>query len=156
VIGERWTLLIVRDAFFGVRRFSELQGHLDIPRAVLAARLNRLVENGILERQPDPAHAGRHLYELTPDGRALWPVLYSLLAWGERHRHSNSRTFRHVSCGGLLDEQGACTQCGRLPLPEEIVTEPRRRRWKRTDPVSRALREPHRLLEPLEVPAGAA
>jgi DNA-binding HxlR family transcriptional regulator len=156
VIGERWTLLIVRDAFFGVRRFSEFQGHLDIPKAVLATRLNRLVQDGILERRPDPAHAARHLYELTPDGRALWPVLYSLLTWGQRHRQSNSRTFKHASCGGLLDEHGACSECGLLPPPEEIVTEPRRRRFKRKDPVAVALRRPHRLLEPLEVPAGVA
>jgi DNA-binding HxlR family transcriptional regulator len=150
VIGERWTLLIVRDAFFGVRRFSELRGHLDIPRAVLATRLNGLVENRILERRPDPEHAGRHLYELTADGRALWPVLYSLLIWGE-HRHPNSRVFRHASCGTLLDDHGACSVCELRPQPEDIVTEPRRRRFKRKDPVTEALRRPHRLLEPLEV-----
>ena len=65
VVGERWTLLIIRDAFFGVRRFSEFQAHLDIPKAVLAERLNSLVTEGLLERLPDPAHGGRHLYELT-------------------------------------------------------------------------------------------
>ena len=66
VVGERWTLLIVRDAFFGVRRFNDFQAHLDIPKAVLSERLGWLTENGVLKRQPDPNHAGRHLYELTP------------------------------------------------------------------------------------------
>src|SRR6266545_1965551 len=71
-IGERWTLLIVRDAFYGVRRFNEFQAHLDVPKAVLSDRLSGLVDDGILERRPDPDRAGRHLYELTAAGRELW------------------------------------------------------------------------------------
>src|SRR5436853_1632448 len=86
VIGERWTLLIVRDAFYGVRRFSDFEVHLDIPKAVLTERLRRLVEDGVLSRAPDPSHSGRHLYVLTPAGRDLWPALHALLSWGERHR----------------------------------------------------------------------
>ena len=75
-IGERWTLLIVRDAFYGVRRFSDFQAHLDVPKAVLSDRLSGLVDDGILERRPDPDRTGRHLYELTAAGRDLWPVLH--------------------------------------------------------------------------------
>ena len=71
VIGERWTLLIVRDAFYGVRRFNDFQVHLDIPKAVLSDRLSGLADDGILERRRDPDHAGRHIYELTPAGRRL-------------------------------------------------------------------------------------
>jgi DNA-binding HxlR family transcriptional regulator len=151
VVGERWTLLIVRDAFYGVRRFNDFQAHLDIPKAVLSDRLAGLVDEDILERRPDPQHAGRHLYELTPVGRDLWPVINALLAWGGRHRHTNSRLFRHATCGTRLDDAGRCPQCAVTPAPEDIVTERRRRRGKRRhDPVSVALREPHRLLEPLE------
>jgi DNA-binding HxlR family transcriptional regulator len=151
VVGERWTLLIVRDAFYGVRRFNDFQAHLDIPKAVLSDRLAGLVDEDILERRPDPRHAGRHLYELTPAGRDLWPVLNALLAWGGRYRHTNSRVFRHGACGTLLDDAGYCPQCGVTPAPEDIVTERRRGRGgRRRDPVSVALREPHRLLEPLE------
>jgi len=150
VVGERWTLLIVRDAFYGVRRFNDFQAHLDIPKAVLSDRLAGLVDEDILERRADPKHAGRHLYELTPAGRDLWPVLNALLAWGDRHRQTNSRLFRHATCGTLLDETGHCGHCDLTPGPEEIVTERRRGRGKRRDPVSVALREPHRLLEPLE------
>jgi DNA-binding HxlR family transcriptional regulator len=151
VVGERWTLLIVRDAFFGVRRFNDFQAHLDIPKAVLSDRLAGLVDEDILERIPDPQHAGRHLYELTPAGRDLWPALTALLAWGDRHRQTNSRLFRHATCGTLLDGLGSCPQCGVRPAPEDIVMERRRGRGKgRRDPVSVALREPHRLLEPLE------
>src|SRR5260370_9158239 len=95
VVGERWTLLIVRDAFHGVRRFSDFQAHLDIPRAVLAERLGGLVENGILEKRVDPAHARRSTYELTPAGRDLWPVAHSLVTWGDRHLHKSSPHHLH-------------------------------------------------------------
>jgi DNA-binding HxlR family transcriptional regulator len=150
VIGERWTLLIVRDAFYGVRRFNEFQAHLDIPKAVLADRLSGLAENGILERRPDPQHAGRHLYELTEAGRDLWPVLYALLVWGGRHRSPNSRVFKHAACGTMLDDGGFCPQCGVAPAPEDIVMEPRADRGTlRDDAVAVALRAPHRLLDPV-------
>lgn len=151
VIGERWTPLILRDAFYGVRRFSDFQGHLDIPKAVLTDRLNGLVADGLLERTPDPTHAGRHLYDLTPAGRDLWPALHALITWGSRHRATNSRIFKHAACDTLLDGAGNCPHCGLTPEPEDITTEPSpRRKTGRTDPVAIALRAPHRLLEPLE------
>jgi DNA-binding HxlR family transcriptional regulator len=152
VVGERWTMLIVRDTFYGVRRFNDFQAHLDIPRAVLSDRLNGLVDAGILERRPDPERRGTHVYELTPAGRELWPALYALVVWGDRHRYRNSRTYKHATCGTPLDERGRCAQCGLVPGPEDILTVPRRGRGRiRTDPVAVALRKPHRLLEPIEV-----
>jgi DNA-binding HxlR family transcriptional regulator len=151
VIGERWTLLIVRDAFYGVRRFSDFQVHLDVPKAVLSDRLSGLVEDGILERKPDPDRPGRQIYELTAAGRDLWPVLYSVLVWGDRHRFPNSRDFRHVVCGTRIDERGACPKCELTPGPEDLEMVTRRGRGRlRDDPVAIALREPHRLLEPVE------
>jgi DNA-binding HxlR family transcriptional regulator len=152
VIGERWTLLIVRDALYGVRRFSEFHAHLDVPKAVLSDRLNGLVEHGILERQPDPDHAGRSLYELTDAGRELWPVLHALVVWSDHNNFSNSRLFRHAECGTELDEAADCPACGITPAVGDILTEPRPGRGRRRDdPVAIALRAPHRLLEPLEV-----
>jgi DNA-binding HxlR family transcriptional regulator len=151
VVGERWTLLIVRDAFYGVRRFSDFQVHLDIPKAVLADRLTGLVEHGILVRSPDPDHAGRHLYELTEAGQDLWPAVHALLTWGGRHIQPNSRVFRHVVCGSPLDERAHCPSCDATPAPDEIVTERRQERaMLRDDPVALALRGSHRLLDPLE------
>jgi DNA-binding HxlR family transcriptional regulator len=158
VLGERWTLLIVRDALYGVRRFNDFQAHLDIPKAVLSDRLAGLVQDGVLERRADPEHAGRHLYELTDAGRELWPVLHSLLMWGGRHRYPNSRVFKHASCDGKLDESGYCVRCELTPGPEDIVMEPRPGSGKlRDDPVALALRTPHRLLEPVQTgrPRGA-
>jgi DNA-binding HxlR family transcriptional regulator len=151
VIGERWTLLIVRDAFYGVRRFNDFHAHLDIPKAVLSDRLSGLADDGILERRRDPDHAGRHIYELTPAGRDLWPVLHALLVWGGQHRSPNSRTFKHATCGTTLDDAGRCSTCQLTPGPEDIVMEPRPGRGTlRDDVVSSALRAPHRLLDPVE------
>jgi DNA-binding HxlR family transcriptional regulator len=153
VVGERWTLLILRDAFYGVRRFNDFHAHLDIPKAVLSDRLGGLVEDGILERRPDPQHAGRHLYELTAAGRDLWPALHALLVWGGRYRAPNSRVFKHAACGTELDDHGFCPTCGVIPAPQDLLAEPRRgrrRRGRRDDPVATALRAPHRLLEPIE------
>lgn len=150
VIGERWTMLIVRDAMYGVRRFTDFQAHLDVPKAVLSNRLGGLVEHGILIREPDPEHHGRHLYELTAAGRELWPVLHALLIWGGRHRGSNSRVFKHASCGTPLSDDASCPACKLTPDLEQIITEPRRgRRRFRDDPVAVALRGPHRMLQPL-------
>jgi DNA-binding HxlR family transcriptional regulator len=154
IVGERWTMLVVRDAFFGVRRFNDFQAHLDIPKAVLSERLRGLVEHGILERRADPHHAGRHLYELTLAGRDLWPVLHALLVWGDRHRHRNSRRFTHAPCGTPLDDSGSCPACRVTPPPGDVMTSPRGRdRAHRSDPVTVALNAPHRLLEPLAVEA---
>jgi DNA-binding HxlR family transcriptional regulator len=151
VVGERWTLLILRDAFYGVRRFNDFQAHLDIPKAVLSERLNSLVAEGLLERVPDPDHAGRHLYQLTESGQDVWPAMHALIGWGSRHRQLNSRVFMHATCGTVLGEDGRCSHCGVTPGPGEILTEPRKGRGQsRNDPVAIALRGPHRLLEPLE------
>lgn len=151
VLGERWTLLIVRDAIFGVRRFNDFQARLDIPKAVLADRLNGLVEDGVMERRPDPQHAGRQLYELTPAGRDLWPVIHAMLTWGGRHRENNSRVFKHAACGTRLDDRATCPHCCVVPAPEEVIMERRRGRlMTREDRVSMALRNPHRLLDPVE------
>jgi DNA-binding HxlR family transcriptional regulator len=153
VVGERWTLLLLRDAFLGVRRFNDFQTRLDVPRAVLADRLRHLVAEGVMERRPDREDGRRVLYELTPTGRELWPVLYGMLVWGGRHRASphRRRRYRHATCGTELDARAACPACGVAPAPEDVVT------WMQARPsappdkdrVSAALQAPRRLLEPL-------
>jgi DNA-binding HxlR family transcriptional regulator len=147
IVGERWTLLIVRDLLFGVRRFSDLQRHLDIPRAVLAARLATLEEHGIVVRED------RREIALTDRGRELWPAVHTLMQWGERHcaDHGPRRLFLHAECGTVIDASGGCATCGREPAPHEIETRPGpgARAPRREDAVSLKLREPHRLLQPL-------
>jgi DNA-binding HxlR family transcriptional regulator len=146
-VGERWTLLVLRDCFFGVRRFTDLQAHLDISRAVLSARLADLVGAGLLDRR-EPA-PGRVEYELTEQGLALWPALFALLKWGERYHTAagSGRVFSHLDCGGELDETGTCPRCGTRPAPGELEVRPGPTSVsRRDDPVSRSLRQPHRLL----------
>ena len=154
IVGERWTLLILRDLFFGVHRFAALVGHLDIPRAVLSTRLASLVEDGLVERRPYAP--GRDEFHLTTTGRELWPVLHSLMEWGDRHRAApggRRREFLHAACGAELTAAGACPACDVVPPPEDVLMRsgPGRDPARRDDPVSRALRQPHRLLEPLNV-----
>jgi DNA-binding HxlR family transcriptional regulator len=151
VVGERWTLLILRDLFFGVRRFSDLRVHLDIPRAVLSARIARLVEAGIVERRP--YQPGRDELLLTLAGLELWPIVHRLMQWGERHLVEDGpvRLFAHAACGTDLSPAGNCPACGVEPPPDAIETRPGPGvpSVVRRDPISRALREPHRLLTPV-------
>lgn len=83
VVGDPWTLLIVRDAFFGVRRFDDFHNSLGIPRSTLSTRLTALVDNEVLERRGYKEHPPRHEYVLTDKGRSLGPVLIALLQWGD-------------------------------------------------------------------------
>jgi DNA-binding HxlR family transcriptional regulator len=151
VVGERWTLLILRDLFFGVRRFSDLQAHLDVPRAVLSARIARLVDTGIVERRA--YRPGRDEFLLTAAGLELWPIVHRLMQWGERHLVDDGpvRLFAHAACGTDLSPDGDCPACGVQPSPEDIETRPGPGvpTVVRRDPISRALRRPHRLLTPV-------
>jgi DNA-binding HxlR family transcriptional regulator len=152
VVGERWTLLIIRDAFFGVRRFSDFREHLDIPKAVLSDRLKSLVAAGVLKRSQEPRR-GREVYDLTDAGRALWPVLFALRSWAQNHAPEarSQRVFTHDTCGQALDDLGRC-DCATVPAPDEILTflRPGATQMRR-DRVSVALSKPHRLLDPLGV-----
>jgi DNA-binding HxlR family transcriptional regulator len=115
VVGERWSLLILRDAFFGVRRFDEFQERLGIARNVLAARLAHLCDSGLLERRPYSERPQRFEYHLTAAGRDLGPVLLALIKWGDRHHPSPQgppvRTL-HRGCGGEVDALMHCQACG--------------------------------------------
>ncbi|MBW0101822.1 helix-turn-helix domain-containing protein [Pseudonocardia sp. KRD291] len=152
VVGERWTLLILRDCFYGVRRFTDLHRHLGVPKAVLAARLDALTEAGVLRREePGPA---RVEYVLTARGADLWPVLHALYGWGERHTTAvpRRRIFRHVGCDAELDGAGRCPVCATAPGPGEVEVHPGpglAGEPEPTEPVGRALLAPQRLLEPL-------
>ncbi len=146
IVGERWTLLIMRDAFYGARRFSDFQSHLGIPKAVLADRLAFLVDEGVLTKQ-----AGE--YQLTVKGKQLWPLIWSMITWGNENYldKPTRRTYRHAECGGLIGQDRVCRRCRQVPDVSDLVAHPPRRPRdpSRDDPVSRALRQPHRMLEPI-------
>ena len=125
LIGERWTLLIVRDAFLGVRRFDDFQSRLGIARNVLQARLERLVEAGLLRRVPYQERPQRFEYRLTSKGVDLWPVLVSLMKWGDRHAFPDGppTVLRHTDCGGTLDDHRICEKCGKPLEASEVEGE---------------------------------
>ncbi|SHL48801.1 winged helix-turn-helix transcriptional regulator [Actinacidiphila paucisporea] len=160
VVGERWSLLIVRDAFYGVRRFNDFLVHLDIPRAVLTARLASLTAAGVLRKEAYQQSPPRYDYVLTDAGLDLWPPLHALMRWGGRYASEGepTRTFHHADCGSRLDMTGGCPACG-VPqvAPADVETrsvagpDPLRR----ADPVAAALVTPSRLLRPVRGAAGA-
>lgn len=113
VVGERWTFLVLREAFSGVRRFEDMQRHLGIARNVLADRLTRLVEHGVLERRPYQDRPVRHEYRLTPKGLDLYPALVGLLQWGDRWASERkSVELVHRGCGEVTSLQLCCAACG--------------------------------------------
>ena len=117
LVGERWTILVLRDVFLGRRRFDQMQSSLGVARNVLAARLDRLVGEGILEKVPYQERPLRHEYRLTSKGLDLWPVIVELLRWGDRHAAPAAGppiVLRHKGCGGELGERRICTRCGEL------------------------------------------
>ena len=96
VLGDRWTILVMRDAFMRVRRFEDFQRNLGVARNVLTDRLGRLVEEGILERVPYQERPARFEYRLTEKGIDLWPMMMALLQWGDRHYPAEAgRAARH-------------------------------------------------------------
>lgn len=123
VFGERWTLLILRDVFLGVRRFDDIQRDLGIARNVLRDRLNLLVNEGILERRPYQERPERFEYRLTEKGHDVWPVLHSVMAWGDKHVSGAGHEptiVEHRDCGGRIDHRGACQRCGELPGSHDV------------------------------------
>jgi DNA-binding HxlR family transcriptional regulator len=114
VIGEWWTLLILRDAFLGVRRFDDFQHDLGIARNVLTDRLNTLVDHGVLERHRYQEHPDRFEYRLTDKGLDLHPVLFSLLRWGDRWTGGEEGpplVLEHRSCGHEITPIMVCPHC---------------------------------------------
>jgi DNA-binding HxlR family transcriptional regulator len=123
VIGERWTLLIVRDALLGVTRFEEFQESLGIASNVLTNRLKLLCDEEVLQRVPDPQRPGRPKYVLTDKGRELGPALIMLMKWGDRHYPTPNgppRLTLHAVCGGSIGPDLRCDRCGNQARPGEI------------------------------------
>ncbi|NKQ28384.1 winged helix-turn-helix transcriptional regulator [Streptomyces galbus] len=151
IVGERWTLLVIRDALYGVRRYNDFLVHLGIPRAVLAARLQALTAEGILEKRRYQQSPPRDEYVPTERGIALWPTLRSLGRWGrEQFDQEQVRVFRHAACGTELGSYGECPACGTIvPVPDVVMEPGPGADPDPADPVSRALLRPKRLLTPL-------
>ena len=127
VVGERWTILILRDALIGVRRFDNFLNRLGIARNVLTDRLNRLVDSGIMERVAYQERPLRHEYRLTRKGLELSPVIFTLMEWGDRYisyEDGPPRVLEHAGCGGHVVTQLACEDCGRPLAVDEVTNRP--------------------------------
>ena len=114
VVGEWWSMLIVRDAFLGVTRFDSFQERLGISRNVLNQRLTKLVDEGILDRIPYSDRPVRYDYKLTAKGRDLWPVLTAMRQWGDRYAAPDGPPVRivHKGCGTISQAVMTCSSCG--------------------------------------------
>jgi DNA-binding HxlR family transcriptional regulator len=127
VVGERWTMLILRDAFLGRRRFDEFQRSTGIARNILATRLRALVRDGIFERST--ASEGRVEYRLTRKGMELYPVMAAMLKWGDTwlcDEKGPPLTLVHRPCGARTTPSMTCSHCGGLLNPREMLAMPRR------------------------------
>jgi DNA-binding HxlR family transcriptional regulator len=128
VIGDRWTLLILRDAFLRVRRFDDFQASLGIARRVLAERLTSLIDDGILEKVAYQERPARSEYRLTRKGLDLYPVILSLVHWGDAHfagAEGPPVAHRHKGCGHVFHSVLTCSECGEPVDARAVVPEPR-------------------------------
>jgi DNA-binding HxlR family transcriptional regulator len=122
IVGDPWTILILRDAFLGVRRFEQWQERLGVARNVLAARLKTLVAHGVMEARPYSTRPPRNEYVLTAKGQDLRGVLLTLADWGNRHVYDGAGPvqFIHDHCGQPFTPRIACQACGEALIPGDL------------------------------------
>ena len=131
LLGERWTILVLREAFSGVRRFDDIQQNTGAPRQVLSARLAHLVEHEILRRVPyqEPGQRQRYEYRLTEKGLDLYPMLVSLLEWGDKYladEEGPSVTLTHKECGAQIHARIVCDESHEVTSAREVRAVPGR------------------------------
>lgn len=127
VIGDRWTLMILRDCFLGVRRFEAFQERLGISRTIIADRLKHLTQEEVLRRTPYQDHPTRHEYRLTDKGLDLHPVVMAIVHWGDRHYAGEAGPpllHRHKACGCDFHPVQTCSECGEPVDARAVETRP--------------------------------
>ncbi|GAB4101140.1 helix-turn-helix domain-containing protein [Micromonospora taraxaci] len=129
ILGERWTLVVLREVFTGVRRFDDMRVRTGIPRQVLTNRLANLVEQGVLSREPyrEPGSRVRHEYRLTEKGLDLWPVLVAVLGWGDRHladAEGPPLTVVHRDCDAPVRVELRCADGHDVERMRDVVPRP--------------------------------
>jgi len=122
VVGEWWSMLILRDVFLGVSRFEEFQRRLGISRNILQQRLSKLVESGVLVRVPYSEHPPRFDYRLTDKGRDLWPVITAMRQWGDVYAAPSGPPIQvtHTACGSTAPTILVCGSCGEALGPRDV------------------------------------
>jgi DNA-binding HxlR family transcriptional regulator len=126
VVGEWWSMLILRDVFLGVTRFDEFQRRLGISRNILNQRLSRLVDAGVLVKVPYREHPPRFDYRLTDKGRDLWPVLTAMRQWGDEYAAPSGPPIlvTHKGCGQVSEVVSTCSVCGEPVGPRDVWAAP--------------------------------
>ncbi len=127
VIGDRWTLLILRDLFLGVRRFEVFEERLGISRSIIADRLKKLTDEGVLRREAYQQNPVRHEYRLTDKGLALHPVIMAIVHWGDVHyagAASPPLIHRHKACGHDFAPVQTCSECGDVVTARDVEVRP--------------------------------
>ena len=127
VVGQRWTLLILRDLFLGVVRFEDLIGSLGVTRSVLTRRLSHLESHQLIARELYQLHPERYEYRLTDKGAELLQVLARLLEWGDQyypHPAGPTRLLQHTDCGGDVRSRLTCTACGEYLEAADVTALP--------------------------------
>ncbi|MFF8289161.1 winged helix-turn-helix transcriptional regulator [Streptomyces sp. NPDC016309] len=135
LVGEKYSLLVLREVFLGVRRFDRIARNTGAPRDILTARLRRLVGAGILEKVPYSERPQRFEYRPTDAGRDLHPVLLTLMAWGDRHLNDEPPTVVEHSCGARLDPVVVCRHCGEEAHGDGLTPHVRAAGWTTAGPV---------------------
>jgi DNA-binding HxlR family transcriptional regulator len=127
VIGDRWTLMILRECFLRVRRFDDFQMRLGIGRPILADRLQKLVANFVLTKMAYQQNPVRYEYRLTQKGLDLYPVVLSIVHWGDVHlvgKRGRPVRHHHLPCGNIFDPVMSCSQCDAVVQPRDVKVLP--------------------------------
>jgi DNA-binding HxlR family transcriptional regulator len=128
IIGEKWTFLVLREVFNGIRRFADMQRRTQAPRQILSDRLSRLVREGLLRRVPyqEQGQRSRHEYRLTEKGLDLYPIIAALMEWGDRYAAPGGPpvTLTHRDCGQPVRLQLTCAHGHSLASAREVTPVP--------------------------------
>ncbi|MCG5215736.1 winged helix-turn-helix transcriptional regulator [Streptosporangium sp. KLBMP 9127] len=127
IVGEKWTFLVLREAFTGVRRFADMQAATGAPRQVLSARLARLVEEDLLRKVPyrEPGQRQRDEYRLTQKGLDLYPIMVALMHWGDHYVNECAPVvLTHRGCGAPIAQHLRCENGHEVPSPREVTPRP--------------------------------
>lgn len=124
ILGDRWTLLIIRNAFLQVRRFDDIQKQLGVPRHILSVRLKKLVDEGVLVKAQYQEAPARYEYKLTDKGKDLYPVIMMLTAWGDKWLDEGKGApilYKHKQCGHTFTPVVACSECGEKISARDVI-----------------------------------
>ncbi|WP_010488561.1 winged helix-turn-helix transcriptional regulator [Pseudomonas sp. S9] len=126
VVGDRWTLLVLRECFMGIRRFDDFEQRLGVTRHLLSDRLKKLVETQVLSKQAYQQRPVREEYRLTAKGRDLYPAIMALVHWGDVHMSEAGEgaiRHRHLTCGEQMHGLMVCSHCAEPLVPQEVQLE---------------------------------